>query len=331
MPNESWRSLNAPEFVIRQAMFVNQDLYLANGIWGVSVQQPAFCGEWKNLGLRFREWQFDDDRHLGVQAILATGGTFLAGIRPFLTDTTNVFRRSLVGDGPWMASDTGIERDAVIALSESESNTLVAGTFHWIYLSEDLGLSWRQVLRIGPVWTVLFGATEGYLFVGGKRADLDLSPYLSHSVDGGRKWIGIDLTGKLLPGRQEGITSLTTRVRDGLEIVMAANRFVYVSRDLGDSFSPVLSLKAEGHLLLNPGPPFDCVVLADSLYHTTSFEEPWEVAPLPGQGGKGGAVDWESRNLVVIARQGVDDEVFSANLDELLGGTAGAVADYRPE
>ena len=329
MPNEIWKPLKSPEFVIRQAVFLNEDLYLANGIWGVSVQQPAFCGAWSNLGLRFRQWQFSDDGSLGVQAILPADAVLLAGIRSLRPDTTTLFRRSLIGDGPWIASDAGIDRN-VLAIAESGASTYVAGDFHGIYLSEDLGLSWRQVARI-LVWTVLFSTTEDHLFAGGKQADLDMDPYLSHSVDGGRTWVEIDLTGKLLPGRQEGMTSLTTRVRDGLEIVMAASGFVYVSRDLGGSFSPVLGLRTEGHLLLNPGPPFDCVVLADSLYHTTSFEEPWQVVPLPGQGGKGGVVDWESRNLVVIARQGQDDEVFSANLDDLLNRTASALTDHRFE
>lgn len=190
-----WRYHGLSGGMLRDLLLHDGDLYAATdrGVY----RQPADEADttWTPVGFV--------DRHVKTIEVLGTD-TVLAVVYVYTdgqAQDQEVYR-TVDGGASWMRVATHVDRDDpeelfnVVRQALNEPQILVAGGFHGLWTSEDLGSTWERVSNASDVHFLAFDPQRPSRMWSGGESNIHW-PYLLASGDGGEtwSWIQLDLGG----------------------------------------------------------------------------------------------------------------------------------------
>jgi hypothetical protein len=286
-------------------------LYAADRTEGVYVQEPAFEGRWKPLGLAFRDLDDPFHRH-GITSLTASDGLVVVGVSlPFGDSRSRLYRRR-AGENSWTPVE-GIT-STVMALSSPEPGLLLGLDQEGLFLSRDGGVTFSRddnaelALKRGSL-----AANRNPLYCGGQSWEGE--PQLFRSRDRGETWSRIPLTRAL--GVSIGAVSSVVTGASPADIFTTVNGTIYRSLDGGATFSRFFEItRFPGTLSVNPDDPDEIVIASQELYWSRDGGRSWEVFGFPPGFAIGFATtDWGRRRVAVQVGDLKNEAIYAFDLD----------------
>jgi hypothetical protein len=313
-PQELWIPLGLNADAIFECKQMGDVLYVAAGGRGVLAQEPAFLGDWTELGLRFPEF-IGSGLYRGVVTIGAGDGElFAGGAFPGSDERPRLYAHA--GDTVWVARDSSLIQANMWDIEVTGKGTVIGVSTKEVFLSMDCGHTWSS----SPVPQINLGLLHsGSAGVFLAWQTVFFEPRLSRSVDEGETWQGIDVQQDPFP--REGSIQSIAATADALYLTMSG--VVYRSIDWGETFEAILTLgQGYGTILINDTDPQEIVVASDSLYYSRDRGFSWNgyAAPRGERVGSAACADWGNRAVAIVDWLGADGAMYCLNLRALDSG-----------
>ena len=314
-PFEFWTPIDLSGQVFMQLLYGHNRLYAAGARFGAYLQDPAYFGTWKNLGL---------GAPFPTTTIPGSGVYALTFLQDELYAASFLPRSHLLpgihqwseDDSTWVPTGDALNDAGVLYLASAGNKNLVAATiWRGILTSQDMGCSWQQTFgQDGNIMGDYF-LYDGprALYAGGETPFF--TPFLLRSTDDGMTWENI--TWKI-SGASGRVRSIAEAKEPPYPLYVFLRTSVYVSQVDTSSFMPILDTSTSGNIVLNPRDSSELWAAADSLYQSQDGGSSWSGHPLPAGGVRLGemAVDWDRRLMAVVVWYGSDPGVvYCVNLD----------------
>lgn len=317
---EGWVSLGLEDKTVNRLVLAENWLFACAGKDGLyRIKHPASPGdEWQFLGLG--DLDVVVPGLFGVTDLVAIEDTLIAAIWSG-TETPGIFRS--VDDGvTWLVSDSGFVTDRSypssgvirrLVRSPLNSHLLVAGCQgdRVIYLSENLGLSWRLSFSFGVGGEFSFRTVGLHpnqvneIWAGGVIPNSGL-PLLYRSDDSGNSWQKVLEHPHDPYDFPDEVNDIAFDQENDNTVYVCLDRIIIKTTDSGANWFTSLDTVETGvfwNISTNPNAGNELIACAtDSLYDTTDRGLIWtafESAPGNQPPMKDMVIDWDRRILYV--------------------------------